>query len=139
MNGSEQCFYSAAERCVIDVLRPDGKTAIYGSTLEGARQKYPDVEVCSLDEAVEKIERAFISEPVEIDEDAFRYALEVLPPVGWTNLGGSESFKMSERLSGAITGVYARIRDRYWTFNDRITIKHAEIVAKIAAHLGAEG
>jgi hypothetical protein len=52
--------------------------------------------------------------------------LGVLPPVGWRNDGPAESFKLSERTSGSITGIYVRIGDRYFTFKDGITLAHAE-------------
>jgi len=67
----------------------------------------------------------------EITKDRFWYLLEVLPPVGWKRGEGSESFKMSERLTGSITTIAARIGEKYYEFNDNITMSHDAVIEKI--------
>lgn len=89
------------------------------------------VEFCS--ERDEKMK----TEPVEITEEKFWDALEVLPPEDWARFGRTESFKMCEYFCGMITAVYARIGDKYYTFHDVATIQHDEIIAKIQNHTAA--
>ena len=50
----------------------------------------------------------------EITEDAWWYALEVLPPMRWRSNGIVESFLMSEYMSGPYTEQYYRLDDRHY-------------------------
>ena len=57
----------------------------------------------------------------------------ILPPHGWRNTGAEESFKMCERKTGIITGIYVRIDDRFFTFDDSILMPHAECCDRVRA------
>ncbi len=80
---------------------------------------------------MDKSDDDFKSEPTEIDEGTWMYALGVLPPAGWKHADGGEVFKCSERLTGLITAIYVRIGERYFTFNDNITLPAAECVKRV--------
>jgi hypothetical protein len=75
---------------------------------------------------------SLITEPVEIDEERFMYALEILPPCRWTRPRGVELFHVSERLSFNLVDWYACLNGRYWHFVDRDNRPGDELAAKVA-------
>ena len=87
--------------------------------------------IMTLAEAMERHEAAAKTAPVEITERKFTEMLCVLPPVRWHNDGATESFKMSERKTGFITGIYVRLGDRYFSFDDDITLPHEECCNRV--------
>lgn len=91
------------------------------------RIRYPNAELADFEKVYKKVEASYRTKPIEITEAQFRYALEVLPPVGWRTIRGVESFKMSERYYGQITSIYARVGRRYFTFRDTITLSAEKI------------
>jgi len=50
----------------------------------------------------------WLTDPIQITEKQWMYALEVLPPDGWVQEPGFNSFLMSERTSGSFTNQYVR-------------------------------
>ncbi len=114
----------------IDTLREDGRTSIYGETLEQVEERYPNVKIMTSDEFQTLHEATCCSDPVEITKDKFIEMLEVLPPMKWRSGGGAESFMLSEFTTGRITGIYCRIGKRYYSFLGICTLTHDEIVAK---------
>lgn len=130
---NEACYYSPSQLVVIDLIGANGLSVYAQETEDQLRQRYPDAQRMTLDDAVLAKENALISAPVEITEAQFINALEVLPPNQWRNLGVEESFKMCEHLSGAITTIYARLGTRYFSFNDRFNMPHTQIIAKCKA------
>lgn len=86
--------------------------------------------VIPFDEAHKRYEESFKTEPVEITEAKWHEMLCVLPPVAWKRDPSGESFKMSERMAGSITGIYVRLGDRYFQFYDDIRLSHPECVAR---------
>lgn len=128
----EQCFVSLAKRCVIDTLKPNGRTAIFNESLEEIKQKYPDAIQMDFDAAIKTLQDALVSKNItEIKKDEFIEALNVLPPSQWVRNIQTESFKSPERLSGSITAIYVRIGKKYYYFNDYFYIKHDALVAKV--------
>jgi hypothetical protein len=121
--------------------RPDGVfvSSISGNTLEETATRYPGAQLGECDTVVAEKESKLISEPVEITQAQFIDALEVLPPDDWQRHVYSESFKMSERLSGRITSVFVRVNDRYYEFADRDPITHEEAVEKVSRAMAAQG
>lgn len=123
-------FYSAGQNCIIDTCTDEETPRGHygGRTLEQLRGEYPDAVYMSFDEA-SKLHDEKNKLPVsEITEKEFWYFLEVLPPNGWKQESGRESFKMSEHWSGPITGIYARIGKRYFTLRDHYKMPHDEIM-----------
>lgn len=126
----ERVFYSAAKRCVIDGIRDDGRGLYSRETLDEVRLRYPDCEAVPIDTAIERMDAAFRSPPVEITAERFWEMLEVLPPVAWKRGADTESFKLSEFTSGAITQIFCRIDERYFELSDNVTLPHDEIVRR---------
>lgn len=128
----EPVFYVPGSGSIIDtaILR-DGvlRSSVYNQTLEEMRERYPHVQIGEWDTIYNAHQEALKTEPTEITPEKWEYALCVLPPVGWKSARGVESFKMSERLSGNITAIYARIGDRCFTYNDSI-FTSAEVIAE---------
>ena len=131
----ENVFYVPGQRWVIDfaIVRADGVTVsqLQGHTLEEVQARSPGAILMTYQEAVEQIETGCKTEPRQIDAEDFDYALNVLPPMQWVRGGDAESFLMSERTNGRVTGIYARIGATYWKFEDVCTLPHAEIIAKV--------
>lgn len=93
----------------------------------------PDLVILSGDEAYQRISDAAKTDPVEITRHSWSYFLEVLPPVGWHADAACESFKMSERITGAITDIFVRLDDRYFKFADDIRLPHPACCARVKA------
>jgi len=113
---------------LIDAVHP-GETA--ATALSRLAAYGPDLTVLPLAEASARHEQAFKTEPTEITEAEWHAALNVLPPVAWRNTAAGESFKMSERTTGAVTAIYVRINARHFTFTDDIRLPHADCVARV--------
>lgn len=138
---TELCFFSPAKNTVIDVaIERDGAwvSAINGNSLAelGARYADPAIRLMPFDEAIAVQENSWKSQPKEITEADWNYALNVLPPVGWVRDATGESFKMSERISGLMTSIYVRYQGRYYSFTDKITTQHADVIALVAGKVG---
>lgn len=120
---------------MIDMAKagPDGAPVGVHSNRTAAdlERDYPGLLLGEYDEVTATMENERKTDPVEIDAEDYRFALEVLPPEGYSGSAAGESFKMIERISGRITTVYARLGKRFFKFKDLHTIKHDEIVAKI--------
>lgn len=135
------CFYTPADGTrtvpsIIDVARTNDKgetvTYFHGETLEALKARYPNAQLGTIEEVTQIKERALRSDPVQITEDQYFYALECLPPLDWQVRGGGESFKMVERYSGRMTNIYAKLGNTYWQLMDVDTLPHAEIMAKVS-------
>lgn len=134
--------FSNARRTIIDVMI-DGQTGhvgrYSGETLVQIQHRYPDAELADGLSAERSLEDQFTSEVAEIDADTFYERLEVLPPIGWTNCGDAESFKLGEPIYGTVHAVCCRMGARYFGFNDRRTLSHDAIVTKVQAFLAQPG
>jgi hypothetical protein len=100
-----------------------------GELLEQLQIDYPGAEIMDADAFVEYKEGALCSDPVEITEEVFVKALEVLPPQRWRAHDDTESFYSAEFISGRVTSIYCRIGSRYFTFDGFAGTDHDEIVA----------
>lgn len=133
----QKVFCAPGRLGIIDVAveREDGVLVgqISKETIEELWVRYPGVVVDTMDAAIARRNVAMTHSPTEITEEQFFSALHCLPPMGWVQKGNAESFKMSEFTSGAITGIYARVDDRYFTMSDVYTMKHEDIVSACAA------
>lgn len=113
------------DTCLTGQDGPDAKLARY------MPEYGPDLVVIPFADAWQRHENAAKSEPSEITQEQWDYALNVLPPVSWRNDGSAESFKISERLTGAITAIYVRLNERHFTFNDDIRTPHEECCRRV--------
>lgn len=135
INDSTPVFYQTGKAGIIDygIVRNGVLTGAYSNeTLEQMRVRYPDAILGELGPVAAASEDMFRSPPVEIDEDRWMEMLEVLPPVNWVCDSEGESFKLSERTSGNITAIFARIGERYFEMQDSAFMKHEQIIAKCA-------
>lgn len=129
------CFYVPGAPQIIDVavLTSAGEwvSQVRGMNLMLLRDENPEVVMGDLDEWVAQHEKSLIGTPEEINKAEWWEALECLPPEGWHNLGGGESFKMMEYYSGRVTSIYVRILDRYFTWHDVASLPHLDCLAKV--------
>lgn len=120
---------------LIDLARPTPSghlVSIHGrETLEQMQQRYPTAQVGEYADIVRQREEALTTSPAPISEDEFLQALGALPPDDWTRRGGWESFKMSERYSGAITSIYVRAPYGCFSFRAPCTLGHDQIVQRV--------
>lgn len=130
-------YYQPDKNSVIDFICEDGLTKWGRKTAAEIEKEYPGAIVMNWEKAAKAKENHWKSPVEEIDEEKYWYFLECLPPVGWVQKDGAETFKMSERLSGNITGIYAKVDDRYFTFNDSIFTKHEEIMTRVMEFINA--
>jgi hypothetical protein len=75
----------------------------------------------------------------EITEKDWWDNLEVLPPEKWRTVRGVEIFRMSEYISGNITGHFAKIGKRYFSANRDTRTEYNEIAVEIAALVNERG
>lgn len=129
-------FCNSKDGNIIDaiVLSGNGEIGKYSRmTMAQLAVDHPDVMVDTAENAVSRYEQSMITPPVEITHDDFEYALSVLPPLNWVfnGEGDTESFKMSEFISGNITAIYARIGSSFFKMHDQYLKPHEDIVRLI--------
>ena len=136
----ENVFYVPGPRWVIDfaIVRADGVTVsqLQGHTLEVVQARSPGAEIMTYQKAVEMIESGCKTEPRQIQQEDFDYGLNVLPPMNWVRGVEFESFMMSERTNGKVTGIYARVGATYWKFEEVCTLSHRDIIDKVRKTIG---
>lgn len=123
-------IYCTRTRMLIDTCLP-GQDSPEAKLARHQERYGPDLIILPFAEAYQRHEDAAKTEPEEIAEDRWHYALNVLPPVSWRNTGNGESFKISERITGLITAIYVRINNRHFTFNDDIRTPHDECCRRV--------
>ncbi len=134
------CFYVPGSLYIIDMVNPKtGLTFYFGKSLEDVREKEPEAQFMSFDEAFEQIEAAqraaFVRPVSESTKDEFWHMLEVLPPLGWKTAKGVESFKMCEMTTGTLTNIYARCGDRYFKLCDDVTLSAEAIADRVGEYI----
>ena len=125
-------LYKKGEMHIQSHLIPCGKVGAFcqGSrvaytshSVESFRQARPELklEVVTLEsacDAIQAINRETYCKPWKrTTESNFYDMLEVLFPDEWETVDGVEIFRMSEALTGNISGHYARHGDKYWQAN----------------------
>lgn len=125
-------FYSPNGNYIIDTCTDETnpRSHVRGETIEEIRLRYPDAVYMEWDNASKLMDENNRLPVSEITIERFWYALEVLPPEGWKQESGCESFKMMERWSGNITDIYVRIGERYFELRDSFLLPHAEIIRR---------
>lgn len=97
--GEVICGYSKKPVAEVMKERPELKLVTFGTAWR----------------AVEAVQVArYCNDWVEITKDRFWEMLEVLPPKRWRTHKGVEMFAISEFTTGALTGFFARLGDRYF-------------------------
>jgi hypothetical protein len=132
----KNCVFCTATNRIIDFV-PDAGDAT--AVIKKFTPEYGTALIISpFEEAHQRFENSFKSEPVEITAERWDEMLGVLPSVAWKNDGAHESFKISERTAGSITAIFVRIDDRYFELSDTITLPHRECVKRVLQHLAKE-
>jgi len=135
MQEVEMVFSVPGRYGVVDFALPREDGVLVSScereTLEQIQLRYPGAVLMTYDEAVAAHAEFMKVAPSEIDKERFFDMLEVLPPVNWVRHDNSESFKMLERSSGDITGIFVRIGSRYFSMEDSTHLPHGIIVEMV--------
>ena len=137
-----ECWYVPGETHIIDVIHPDDDLTLHFA--EDAAQicaRYPDAKRMTCEDSWKAADTVGLErnrkDVSEISEERFNDALNVLPPVGWTTRMGVESFRISERIWGNITDIYARLGDRYFLLSDDIRLSPGIVAERVAAFAAA--
>jgi hypothetical protein len=142
INSSSQVFYSPSRHSVIDLV-VNGRGAYGGKTLDETRAETADAVLIGIDDAIAMTDAATRSPVCEITREQFWTMLECLPPDDWQHGLGNNSFKMSERDCGNITGIYCQLGAdddgaRYFELHDAYTTPHVEIVRRCREFIGQD-
>ncbi|TAN03193.1 MAG: hypothetical protein EPN36_14440 [Rhodanobacteraceae bacterium] len=139
---TDKLFFVGAGAIDVVYQRDDGTLAggYSGKTQAQLVEEYgPELRVGTREEFRAAHDAHWRAPFKEITAEAYDKALNVLPPSGWHTTDGVESFKWSERLSGTITNVFARTRDRFFTCRDDISLSPAVIASRVHALLATQG
>ena len=90
------------------------------------------IDGAELDVLIAEYQAGQVTPPMEITEEAFHEALNVLPPSRWGHCMGVELFHISETISGDLVNWYASLNGRYWAFVDLCTTPPETLAAKVA-------
>lgn len=133
MSDLTHCFYVPGKPGIIDAVHPETGLGVWsGETLEQVQKRYPGAVKEDFDVATQANDDHWRQAPSRISSEKFHEALNVLPPEDWRHgTGDCESFKMSERTSGSITAIYARVGSEYWHLADSYTLTHEQILERI--------
>lgn len=107
----------------------DGKAPYFIEPLD----LMPDDSFLTLEEA------HYRTDPVEITEEQYMNALNILPPVGFAKVDGVESFKFLEATCGRITTIFAQVGKRFFKFDDVYNMPASKIAERINALVSKEG
>ena len=141
MKKTDTVCYSKHAKTIIDMMvNIDGKeVGLYTSeTAESMKTRYPDAQYADLDAAHQVIEAEYITGVEEMEEASYFSYLGALPPVAMRTVGNTQSFKLSERRFGRVTLICAQEGERYFKFNDLITMPHDEVMAKVRKYLNEQ-
>lgn len=137
-------FYIPGQRHAQDciVFRHGMYVGLYsGKTLSQFRDDHPSMIIAKIKDVAEFAEEKS-KEPVEeISQQRYMDMLEMLPPLNWKFYPEEDSFKFSERVSGNIVMIFARITidssdieksrvTRYFELRDNIHMEHHEIIKR---------
>lgn len=113
----DTCFVIAQPGApsIIDIYSVrEGAERYLPAMRERYAKDYDNLQVMSYPEYMAQKRKAMLSEPlVEISQDDWMEALEVLPPDKWhTDSNGVNKFLMCEHYTGSFTTQYAKYRGR---------------------------
>ena len=84
-------------------------------------------------------EAALGTQPQEISEARYEYALTRLQVLDFAAVDKDFSFKLEKFEVGNLTRIYARCNGRYWTFVGLATLTHQMIVQRITLSAAGAG
>lgn len=92
-----------------------------------------DIVLLTVEEAIKRVEDAWVSEPIVISESEWFEALGCMPPLKRQGDEDTESFRMSESYTASIHATYVRIGQRYFCWRERLSTPHSELLATVKA------
>lgn len=92
-----------------------------------------DIVLLSVEEAVKRVEDAWVSQPIVITESEWYEALGCMPPLNRQGSEDTESFRMSEAYTASVHATYVRIGQRYFCWRERLSTPHSELLATVKA------
>ena len=116
-------------------LDRNGRSFWGGETLEEMRaqgrisdQAYalPTIEALELEEQSQR--QRYCTGPRRITQERYEELLNCLPPERWIRGVGYGSFRLSERLTGAIATFCVRIGDSFYSLNEHEDTSHGELM-----------
>jgi len=140
-NDSTPAVWDPATGRIYTFLGRDGRSFWGGETLEELRalghvseQAYtlPTIEALELQEQSDR--QRYCTGPQRITQERYEELLNCLPPERWTRGVGYGSFRLSERLTGAIATFCVRIGDSFYSLNEHEDTSHAELFKACMAH-----
>ena len=128
----QQVAISLATGSVIDVIGSNGYGVHGRQTVDELRVRYPDIQVMDAEAAERALEDARVSVVVRrVTPEELNDAFGMVSPYGVARVGDTFSFKQSEHIYGDVTAIYARIGTDCFALNDRGTLTHDQIIAKV--------
>ena len=105
----EQRAKDAARYALLMDTHPNNQNyKLYWEEARGAK-----FEVMTFAEYQALQRKYFLTRPIEeVSEECFNNALDCLPPLCWTTIGGVEMFCLCEMYSGTFTSQYAKVGNR---------------------------
>ena len=128
-------FYVPGHTAIIDYARQIGPNMWMA---QHSGLMLPELRVCHPG-AVLSDEEAFLlaqeaalgTQPQEITEARYDYALTRLPVLDFAADGKTYSFKLEKYETGNLTCIYALCHGRYWTFLGLATLTHQMIIQRV--------
>ena len=94
-------------------------------------KKYRVISDTDLEPLYYQYRDSLITAPRVISDEAWYYALGVLPPSKWRTDSGVESFHISERIFDNVVSWYAACGGKGYAFNDVSTLTAQDVATKI--------
>ena len=123
-------LYSHRDGRVVTELTPDNRCAYSGQTL---------TEICAGESPARQLEvmplshqyarRRYCTGPKAITSAQFDEMLNILPPQLWRGRLGTESFMLSEMITGDIGAFFVRIHQDHFRINEERTTSHEKLVS----------
>lgn len=132
-------FYNPRTTTTIDiaVLRGGHYVGeISGEDLATLQRRHPDAVLDTYERVAAMREATMKTDPAQITAQDYDDAFNILPPHDASADVRGASFKSSERTAGDLTTIYAQHRasGTYWSFTDRVSLRHDAIMRRIADH-----
>ncbi len=111
------------------VAYSDGKTVAEYEAERGFKVRL--IDDAELDRLLADFLAGMVTAPEPCTEDAYTYALEVLPPSRWHTVSGWSVFHVCERITHDLVNWYASRNDEYRTWTDHASVSDSDITAKL--------
>lgn len=126
-------FYSASKNVVVDALHPLTALGLYShKNQQQLEAEYGPLERLTLDEAVDRTEKAHLSNPEPISEDEYERAFCCMPPENSGTAHGVRIFQFMEKFCGRVTSTFAQRPDgKCFTWHDIAGTPRPDLALKV--------